>query len=474
MSNQITKISGLAGPKKSELMEILLGYAIAVAINIFWFRDNMGFYGFKFHPYWIIIIAIASRYGFRGGVIAGVAGGVIMLALIKIGHPELEIKQFMGYKYFGTPLFFLAVGTFLGELREIQKSKFEDLENRHNDLKNSFSDLSRNYEAINLSKQELDTRIIGQEQTISTLYESAHALKSLKEGDIYPAVLRLLKEFVAVEECSIYKASENRLKMIVNLGWQEDNNRPLEVGFDDEFMGKAFSSGELVSINDVLTTNKSQTFSDLNLIFSVPIIDSRKEVLGVLNVEKIPFIKFNPQSIKMVSLLANWCGSAIENARIYKETKDKNIADDITGAYTYDYLCNRLDEEFQKARRYKFTFSILVLRIMEYNNIPENKMLEILPVFNTIFKGTVRNTDLLFVGKDPGIFIYLFPFTPAKGVKIVKDKLINAINEFKFRPYDDENKMLGVRAGIAEYNDKVETFTELIQMSTEDMYANKN
>ena len=451
-----------------------MGFAIMIAINILWFRDNMGFYGFRYHPYWIIILAVATRYGFRGGLMAGIIGGVMMLSLMKRSEPDIAIKQLMRYKFLETPLFFIVVGAFLGELREIQKRQFDKLNDEFRELQNSFGVLSKKYDAVSMAKQEIDTRIIGQEQTISTLYESAQALKSLKEEDIYPAVLKILKNFVSSEECSIYKASEDKLKMFANLGWQDGNKHPSEVDSDEGIMGQAFSTGKTVTINDVLKVDETHNFSDLNLIISAPITTSEKVVLGVLNIEKMPFVKFNPQSIKMASLLADWCGSALENARTYKETKDRNIADDITGAYTYDYLCKRIEEEFNKACRYKFVFGILVLEIAEYDLIPEMKKQELLPVFNTIFRNVARKTDLLFVGNCPGIFVFLFPFTPLKGINVMKNKLINAIDEFKFRPYHDESRLLEVYAGMAEFNDELETYTELIQMAIEDMNREKS
>ncbi len=470
MSNLNFKVPNLIKPKKSEIIEILLGFAVMIAINILFFKDDMGFYSFRYHPYWIIILAIAARYGFRGGLMASIMGGIMMLSLIKISEPDFAIKQLIRFKYLETPFLFIVVGSFLGELREMQKRQFDNLNNVYKELQESFGILSIKYDTVNTAKQELNTRIISQEQTISTLYESAQALKSLKEEDIYPAVLKILKEFVSVEKCSIYMASGDKLKMIANLGWQEGNNHPLEVGFDEEIMERAFSTNQTVSINDILKAEKSHNFSDLNLIISAPITTSNKVVLGVLNIEKMPFVKFNPQSIKMASLLANWCGSALENASIYKEIKDKDITDDITGAYTYGYLCMRIKEDFDMAHRYKFTFGILVLEIVKYKLISETKKQEVLPVFSSIFKSIVRNTDLLFDGSDPGSFVFLFPFTPLKGINIVKRKLIIAIDEFKFKPYDDENRLLEFNVGVAEFNDKLKTHTELIHMAIEDMH----
>ncbi len=125
MSNLTFKVPNVIKPNKLEMIEILLGFAIMTAINILWFRDNMGFYGFRYHPYWIIILAIAARYGFRGGLMAGIVGGVMMLLLIKASEPDFAIKQLMRFKYLETPVLFVVVGTFLGEFRESQKRQFD-------------------------------------------------------------------------------------------------------------------------------------------------------------------------------------------------------------------------------------------------------------------------------------------------------------------------------------------------------------
>ena len=473
MANPTFTIPRLIKTKKSEIVEILLGFVIIIAINILWFRDNLGFYGFRYHPYWIVILAVATRYGFRGGLTAGIMGGILLLVLMKAGEPDMTVKQFLSYKYLETPILFLIAGTFIGELREMQKRQFAGLCEVYGEVQNSLHVLSKKYDALITAKQELDTRIVGQEQTISTLYESAQALKSLKEEDIYPAVLKIVKDFISAEECSIYKTTGHKLKMITNSGWKDESSYDNETDLDQGLMGKAFSTRKTFTINEVLTGDKSHGFSDHRLIISAPIMNSKKVVTGVLNIEKLPFVKFNPQSVKMTSLLADWCGSAVENARTYKESKDHNIADDITGAYTYEYLCIRLEEEFNKARRYKFIFGILVLEIVEYDAISETKKQEIMPVFSTVFGNVVRKTDLLFVGRNPGTFVFLFPFTPIKGITVVKKKLIQSIHEFKFRPFEDEDRLLEIYAGMAEFDDTLAAYGELLQVAVDDVKKEK-
>ena len=94
-------------------------------------------------------------------------------------------------------------------------------------------------------------------------------------------------------------------------------------------------------------------------------------------------------------------------------------------------------------------------------------------VFSTVFGNVVRKTDLLFVGSNPGTFVFLFPFTPIKGIAIVKKKLIHSIHEFKFRPFEDDERLLEVYAGMAEFDDTLSTYGELLQMAVDDVKKEK-
>src|SRR5919199_5380839 len=52
--------------------EIVIGLAVLVAINLLFFRtDNWGFFDANPHPFWLIILPIAVRYGALPAYVAG-------------------------------------------------------------------------------------------------------------------------------------------------------------------------------------------------------------------------------------------------------------------------------------------------------------------------------------------------------------------------------------------------------------------
>ena len=146
--------------------------------------------------------------GFRAGAGAGLLSALVLLGLRKLGHPEASWQTLLALSGLIQPLLFVAGGILVGEIREAQKTRYERLAAEHRQLRESHEDLVQRYEALSRAKQELDTHIISQEHSLTTIYEAAKGLKSLKEAEIYPAVVEILVTFLSAESCAVYLLAE--------------------------------------------------------------------------------------------------------------------------------------------------------------------------------------------------------------------------------------------------------------------------
>jgi len=457
--------------KYPELMAGLLGIAALIAINLLWFRNDVGFFGVHPHPYWIVILLIATRYGFRGGLWSGFLCAITFVALFKFTRPGLDYRELMAIEPLTTPALFLVMGLIVGQIREVQKRQFNEREKELGEVKAAFDQLSDSYEVLNKMKQELDTRIISQEHTLSTLYEAAQALKSLQERDIYPAILELVHDFISAEAASIYMLSENRLQFVASSGDRQDITYPRDIDPSKGMAGRALAASKTITMNVLVTSEDFESNSDFKTIISSPLIGSKNQVLGVLNIHKLPFDKFNPQAVRVTTLLADWSAAAIENARTFQETKDKNISDDITGAYTFNYLQERLEEEYNRARRYRFPLSILVIDIKDFHTFSDEVKEDILTVFSLIILNKTRGVDLLFHSDAPGRYVMLLPNTPLAGARVVQENIVKEVGAFKFKPYEDKEKSLCLRIGIAGMTDETKDPDQIISNAIEEINA---
>ncbi|WP_319778979.1 GAF domain-containing protein [Maridesulfovibrio sp.] len=451
--------------KLSQYYEVLLGLITITAVNLIFFRTDPGFISVSPHPYWIVVLLTACRYGFAGGLFSGIMAGLFLIVFRSLSIPEIELADFRTLAMWGKPILFGLVGVVLGEMRQIHIREYNALSEERDAFHDAFDKVKTKYDVLSEAKQELDSKILSQESTLGTLYEAAQGLRTLSIDSIYPAVLEILREFMDVDECSVYllDGTEFRLDTALRHG---KSFVPEVVPYGESLMSVAAEQKKAVSIRDIASTESISS----GIIVSAPIMaDNHKHVVGVLNVEKMPFLKFTSDSVRVAGLVADWCGSSVENATVFAETKDKLIADEITEAYTYDYFQRRLREEFIRARRYKLDLALLMLEFPELSNVSDVGRDEVLMAFSLILRTHVREIDILFMSEDPGVFFMILPTTPASGARIVVNNLLTSFRQLNKMAYETDQNLVNIRIGVAGFSLGMEDPSEMVEAVKGDM-----
>ncbi|WP_432736735.1 GAF domain-containing protein [Maridesulfovibrio sp. FT414] len=451
----------------SRYFEVVLGLAGVTAINLVFWRSDPGFLNVSPHPFWIVILLTAVRYGFSGGVFSGGLSALILLAFKALSIPDLAVADFKTLSMWGKPILFFVVGTVIGEMRQMQIKEYNDVCEARDTYKDAFEKIKVKLDILSEAKQEVDTRILSQESTLGTLYEAAQGLRTLSIDSIYPAVLEILRDFMEVEECSIYllEGNEFRLDTAIRHG---RGYLPEVVPVGEGLMSLAASRKKAVSIRDV-ASNESMPGG---IIISAPILaDNQRHVVGVLNVEKMPFLKFTSDSVRVAGLVADWCGSSVENATVFAETKHKLIADEIIDAYTYEYFKRRLREEFVRSRRYALDLSLILLEFPGLSNASDEGRDEVLMAFSMILKNQIREIDILFISDKPGAFYLILPTTPPAGARVVVNNLLNSFKALSVMAFETDQNLIELRAGVAGYFVGMEDPMEMVKAAQEDVVS---
>lgn len=121
-----------------------------------------------------------------------------------------------------------------------------------------------------------------------------------------------------------------------------------------------------------------------------------------------------------------------ERLREFEEREKLVLLDDVTGFYNPFGFFQRLEEEIKRAQRYKETFSILYINIVDWKELKniygEDGYKSILRVIaNEILKNT-RTTDIKGRIED-GVLGIILPDADINSVKIVKEKLHRALDK---------------------------------------------
>ncbi len=189
--------------------------------------------------------------------------------------------------------------------------------------------------------------------------------------------------------------------------------------------GKVASTAKPLLINDV---SKDFIYKEFlvekerprETILSLPLI-FQGNVLGVITLSnKVTGKPFFHQDEVLLSTLANQAAVAIANANLYQEA----VTDERTKLYLPRYYLRRLDEEIERARRYRFSLSVLRIEIdhlQEYKKRYGEEAGAIAMVYLArLLKRCTRRSDIQAVWPHEGFAVILPQIKPEDAVKLAR------------------------------------------------------
>lgn len=450
------------------ILETFLGFGIIILINYSLYKQTAGFIGVSPHPYWIIILLIASRYGTLQGLFAGaMAAALYIFAGVHSGSSLFTIDTFP-HGVYRLPFFFLLVGGILGEIRNLYKKKYMKLEDQFEETVDDLKDLGVQHLALMESKEELDKRIAFQSTTMLSLFEQINNLETLDEESLYQKIPDLLAEQLNAKRSSVYLVQDNTLRLRLRVGETEGANLPPDtVELNEGMMGEVMRRKDVVTIGQVYSEDDLQKFSQLDLIMSAPLVRKDGAVIGMINVEKMPFFDFNANSVRIFEMLAHWVSVVLDKARQFQNLQDKNIADEVTGAYNYLYFQKRLRYEIARARRFQTPLALMLLKIDKFTLMTDGEKNNVLVVLNKIFKNTLREVDIISKYKDDATFAIILPGQNAEDCEKVVSRLVSEIDNYKLRPFEHRIEILSLHVGLSTLQLSEGSFESLIHTAEE-------
>ncbi len=172
--------------------------------------------------------------------------------------------------------------------------------------------------------------------------------------------------------------------------------------------------------------------------------------------------------------------NALERYQLHQTTatlRQETLQDDLTGVLNRRYLDRYLEEEIERARRYKHPFSLLFFDLDHLKHINDQfghlsgsrVLVEVVGVIKT----KLRRADKIFrFGGDE--FCVTLPETDLRGAVGTAHRLRRAIRSHRFRPVEGVEASLTASFGVATYPDNGETGQTLLHHADEAMYLVKN
>jgi len=209
------------------------------------------------------------------------------------------------------------------------------------------------------------------------------------------------------------------------------------------------------------------------VIISAPLV-AKRSMFGLLVAIRREGGVSSPQDVRLLTLLANQTAIALENTVLYQQLEKEAVTDGLTGVYNYRYLISSLENEIKRARRFKQTFSFVMLDVdnLKLHNDRHGHISgsQVLKEIAAIIKASCREID--FVSKYGGDeFGVVLPQTRLSGAFKVTQRVLDCVREHDFEGTRAET--ITCSAGVSSFPRDGNTPREIIDAADKALYQAK-
>jgi diguanylate cyclase (GGDEF)-like protein len=207
-------------------------------------------------------------------------------------------------------------------------------------------------------------------------------------------------------------------------------------------------------------------------------LKAKDKINGIIVADN--FITHEPitkDDIRMLTMLANQAGLAIENSQLYEKMVERAHQDSMTGLWHHGYFQVLLQTEIEKAKAVQLPLSLIMIDIDDfkvYNDTLGHQAGDsILRNLALLLKNQSRKMDFVcrYGGEE---FTIILPQTDKKEAFMIAERLRKDIEKFTFSHEEIlPNKKLTVSLGLATFPQDAAIPAGLIAACDENLYKAK-
>lgn len=352
-----------------ELTGLLLATYI---INILIFSSDPGFLLSPVNPYLAISLLAAAYYGKLFGFLSLALSFVILI--IPYGGAEsitdhmAALWQRLGIKFSAT-----LVGVYIfGMIRDMyitQINNYKVLSKKQVFEKYKYKNEVESLSAVN---RELEERVLRQNESVTSLYAQIKALHKQNLTETLRVLLATVNKFTWAEKASIWRfdRENNSLVMMANIGWIDQDFELSIIDAEESIEGWCFRNNMTFSVRMLLENDNLMKMDKKRNILTYPINFSNSP-WGVLNIEDMPFTKYNLYVEKIMSILVDLASPEIERAFEYESTIVYEEINSVTNLPAFTQFRSIVERNISKSLEHNSTFSIVLIEMINFDDLAE-------------------------------------------------------------------------------------------------------
>ncbi len=210
---------------------------------------------------------------------------------------------------------------------------------------------------------------------------------------------------------------------------------------------------------------------------SIPLI-AQDRALGCMNFYLTDRHQFDADELQLLSTFASQAAISIENARLFEETRQLAMTDELTGLANHRQFYHQLAREVRRAQRYGRSLSLLMLDLDHFKKFNDRfghlAGDQALRETAELLRRNARDVDILarYGGEE---FAIILPETDMERAVIHAERARAAIADHAFRGKDSNpHGDLTVSIGVATLTSGMRKIEELVHDADQALYRAKS
>lgn len=301
------------------VLEIAALYAFVCLLGWLFNDGGWSFPGVALHPFLLVVAIEAVQYGLRPALLASGLG----LALYVLGSPGLGAADSLPM------LAIMATGILLGLVQESRNRQLREARGEVERARAEQERLRQRIAVLDQANKELNERILGEVNTVSSFSEIARRLSVLERKDLFPAICELTNDYLSATRSTVYTLAGTELELKASHGFTVVPDSLLRLKDKESLAWVCVQEKVSLTALDLIARQTAGKLKEQRLregefpiLLAAPIVDDATgQVTGVICVNNLPFSKFHGASKKILAVIARWASDALHNAEMVENLR---------------------------------------------------------------------------------------------------------------------------------------------------------
>ncbi len=324
-----------------------------------------------------------------------------------------------------------------------------------------------------------------------TVLEILKAISAKRRAhDILYVFVREIAHAVHMDRCSIVRVWGGERTGHVLASHEDETVSDLEIDLEKyPELTHSLANRERVVVNDMkndpLTKKFAKDFEDavVSSLIVIPIVLFDENVGSLFLRAAREKKTFRPREISFCEIVAEAAANALERAHLFESIQKANkrlehlaVTDGLTGLYNHRFIRERLDDEFERAKRYKVSLSCMIIDVDDFKKLNDTyghlQGDSVLREVASRMLSAIRNTDIVarYGGEE---FIVIMPQTGKSGALAEAERLRRRIGDYSFEGLPPDGGCVTVTVGVGIFNEKMLNADCLVSTADSALYEGK-